>query len=308
MRDMTPAVAAAESARRDVETGMLIMAVAMLMMPGIDALAKLLSATVPPGQVALARFFFQTVLMLAGLVACGRRLTRARLGVNAGRGLAMAGATLCFFWSLKYLPIADAIAIFFVEPLILTLMSAVFLGERIGWRRLSAIAVGFVGALIVIRPSYEIFGWASVLPLCAAMCFATYLLLTRYAAPGGDALAMQFYAGLFGGIVMCVAVAIGAIGDIAIFQLVRPTLNEWLMLAGLGAIATVGHIMVVVAFSRVQAGVLAPFQYVEIISATLLGLVIFGDFPDATRWFGVLVIIASGLYVFHRERRLARAG
>ncbi|MCB9947238.1 MAG: DMT family transporter [Rhodospirillaceae bacterium] len=305
---MTPAVAAATTTRRDVETGMLIMAVAMLMLPGIDAFAKLLSATVPPGQVALARFFFQTVLMLAGLLACGRRLTRVHLGVNAGRGLAMAGATLCFFWGLKYLPIADAIAIFFVEPLILTLLSAVFLRERIGWRRLTAIAIGFVGALIVIRPSYEVFGWAAVLPLCAAVSFATYLLLTRYAAPGGDALAMQFYAGLFGGIVICVALAFGAVSDIPILQLVRPTAGEWLMMTGVGVIATTGHIMVVIAFSRAQAGVLAPFQYLEILSATVLGLMIFDDFPDATRWFGVAVIIASGLYVFHRERKLARAG
>ena len=286
---------------------MLIMAAAMLVLPGIDALAKLLSATIAPGQVAWSRFAVQSLLMLAGILAFRRRLTWDRIGVNAARGVTMSGATLCFFWGLKYLPLADAVAIFFVEPLILTLMSALFLGEKVGWRRLTAIAVGFGGALIVIRPSYEVFGWAAVLPLGAAMCFATYLLLTRYAAPGGDPVAMQFHSGVFGWLVMTAALGIGAVTDIAVLQAVWPTAREWLMLAGLGVIATAGHILVVIAFSRAPAGVLAPFQYLEILSATLLGLLIFGDFPDATRWLGVAIIIGSGLYVFHRERKLAAA-
>ena len=181
-----------------------------------------------------------------------------------------------------------------------------FLGESVGWRRLTAVAVGFAGSLIVIRPSFSTLGPPALLPLGTALSFAVYLILTRKLAQHEYPERMQFYAGVFGGIVMTAALAVGSVTDVAVLSFVWPDRFQWVLLAGLGVIATSGHLLVVHAFRRAPAGVLAPFQYVEIIGATILGLVFFGDFPDATTWLGVAIIVASGMYVFHREATLAR--
>ena len=285
---------------------MTLMLVAMLILPGIDAIAKWLSDAVSAGQVAWCRFLFQTLLMLP-LFLRSRGPTPARaLPLHALRGVLLALATLLFFAALKFLPLADAISIFFVEPLILTLLSAIFLAEPVGRRRVTAVAVGFAGALIVIRPSFAELGTPALLPLGAALSFAVYLMLTRALAQREQPERMQFYAGLFGGIAMTVALLIGDAAGVPVLSYVRPDPSQWLLLAGLGVIATVGHLMVVHAFRHAAAGMLAPFQYVEIVGATILGLVFFGDFPDATTWVGVSIIVASGLYVFHREALIAR--
>jgi S-adenosylmethionine uptake transporter len=300
----TPAIPRTASGP-DVEKGMLIMVLAMLMAPGMDALAKSLAATVPPGQVAWGRFVFQTIFLLPAVLTMRRKPLR-RLHLHAARGALLAGGTLLFFWAVKYLPLADAIALFFVEPLVLTLFSALFLGEPIGWRRMTAVAVGFGGALVVIRPSWEIFGPAALLPLGTAVCLAGYLVLTRHLARWEGAGAMQLWAGIFGTAVLSLALAIGAAAGIDVVDPVWPSAWEWMLLTGIGLLSAITHLLVVFAFRRAPAGVLAPFHYLEIISATLLGLLIFGEFPNATTWVGVAIVVGSGLYVFHRERRLAR--
>lgn len=285
---------------------MILMLAAMLILPGIDAIAKWLSDAISSGQVAWSRFFFQTLIMLPLFLRTRGPIVTCALPLHALRGALIALATLLFFSALKYLPLADAISIFFVEPLILTLLCAVFLGESVGWRRLAAVVTGFAGALIVIRPSFHALGLPALLPLGTALSFAVYLILTRKLAQHEYPERMQFYAGVFGGIVMTVALAAGSVTDVAVLSFVWPDHSQWFLLAGLGVIATAGHLLVVHAFRRAPAGLLAPFQYVEIIGATILGLVFFGDFPDAMTWIGVVVIVSSGMYVFHREARLAR--
>jgi S-adenosylmethionine uptake transporter len=295
------------SSRRNLQEGVLLMAVAMLLLPGIDAIAKGLSGAVSPGQVAWSRFLFQSLILLPFVLRIGGLRVGRRIWVHAARGFLIALATLLFFASLGELPLADAISIFFVEPFILTLLSALLLGERIGWRRLLAVAIGFCGALIIVRPSYAVFGATALLPMGAALSFAFYVVLTRRLVREGSAVTMQFYAGIFGMATMSVALWFGFEAGVAVLMPAWPTPGEWLLLAVLGVIATSGHMLVVLAIRRVGASLVAPFQYLEIISATLLGFVFFGDFPDATTWLGVGVIIASGLYVFFRERQLAAA-
>ena len=285
---------------------MTLMLLAMLILPGIDAIAKWLSSSISSGQVAWSRFFFQTLLMLPLFLRTRGPILTPALPLHALRGALIALATLLFFSALKYLPLADAISIFFVEPLILTLLGALFLGESVGWRRLTAVAVGFAGSLVVIRPSFSALGLPALLPLGTALSFAVYLILTRKLAQREHPERMQFYAGVFGGIVMSVALAAGEVANISVLSFVWPDRWQWMLLAGLGVIATSGHLLVVHAFRRAPAGLLAPFQYVEIIGATFLGLVFFGDFPDATTWVGVAIIVSSGMYVFHREATLAR--
>ncbi len=285
---------------------MLIMIAAMLLLPAIDALAKVLAATVPVGLIVWSRFAFQSLSLAPSALKRREDWQVVFWPIHAARGCLLAVTTLLFFAAVRVLPLADAISIFFVEPLILTLLSVVLLGETVGWRRLSAIGIGFIGALIIVRPSYAVFGISALLPLAAALCFALYLILTRHIAPREDPITMQFWAGLFGCIVMSTSLVVGAIFDFPIFQPVWPNLRELLMLLGIGVVATVGHMMVVHAFRRAEAAILAPFQYLEIISATIFGFVLFGDFPDLTTWCGVAIIISSGIYVFHRERTLAR--
>lgn len=282
---------------------MLLMIAATLLLPCIDAIAKYLSDFISAGLTVWSRFFFQSLLM-APLALWRWREHRPRpaLLVNAARGFLIALATLLFFAALKTLPIADAISIFFVEPLLLTVLSAVFLGETVGWRRLSAVLVGLAGAALVIRPNFAAAGSTALLPLGAAACFALYLMLTRKFAHRDPPEMMQFVAGVSGCAVMSVALLTGEIMAIPVLTPAWPTLEQWLWLAALGVIATLGHLMVVAAFARANASLLAPFQYVELVSATLLGYFVFGDFPALMTWTGVAVIVGSGLYVFHRER------
>lgn len=295
--------------RSQTEIGMLLMAMAMLILPGIDAVAKSLAGIIPPAEIALARFVVQSTVLLPFALRLGVGGPLPVVAANAARGTLIMLATLFFFWALQYLPMAEAIAIFFVEPLILTLLSPFLLGERVGWRRLSAVGVGFLGALLVIRPTFQDAGWPALLPLCAALCFALYLVLTRRVATGMDPIVMQFQAGIAGGLTAALALLVGwGSGWLpGVILPVVPDMDSLMWLGILGLIATGGHMLVVHAFRRADAGILAPFQYLEIISATLLGLLVFGDFPDALTWCGIAVIIGSGLFVFYRERQVRDA-
>jgi len=306
--------------RPTVETGMLLMAAAMLIVPSLDAFAKLLAQTLSPGEVVFGRFAMQTVC-IAPLLLIGRARARAalsqpvaihasgrlpRLAFQALGGTLIAAAVMLLVWALQTMPIANAIAIFFVEPLILTLFSAVLLREQVGWRRLAAVAVGLVGALIVIRPNWSEFGWASLLPLGTATCFAGYLTITRHMAQTGDRVRLQFWLGLFAALSLGIALLVGDAAGVAVLAIAWPAPWQLGVLAGMGAVSAVTHLLISQAFGRAPAAVLAPFQYLEIISATILGLAMFGDFPDAITWLGTAVIVGAGLYVFQRERTLAR--
>ena len=282
-----------------------MMIVAMLALPGIDAIAKWLAGSISSGQVTWSRFLFQIILMSPLLLRTqGPWLTPA-LWLHAARGALIAFATLFFFSGLAYLPMADAIAIFFIEPLLVTLLSALFFGEAIRWRRMSAISLGLVGALIIIRPSFSEVGFAALYPVATAFCFSFYILLTRKLVIKEDPIRLQFFAGIFGCLVMSLALGYGSVNDVAILAAVWPSQHEWLLLGALGLIATACHLLIAHAYRLASIGILAPFQYVEIIGATILGLVIFNDFPYAITWLGIAIIVGSGMYVFHRESKLA---
>ena len=291
--------------KNSTATAMVMMVCAMLVLPGIDAIAKWLSASVSSGQVTWSRFFFQIILMSPLLLRTrGPWLTPA-LWLHAARGAMIAFATLLFFSGLAYLPLADAISIFFIEPLLVTLLSALFFGEVIHWRRISAICFGFIGALIIIRPTFAEIGIAALYPVGAACCFSTYILLTRKLVRHEDPIRLQFFAGIFGCLVMSLALGYGTAQDFNILSVVWPTLDQWLLLALLGVIATGCHLLVTYAYRLASIGTLAPFQYIEIIGASILGLVIFGEFPDTITWLGIAIIVTSGMYMFHREAKLA---
>src|SRR5690606_33469716 len=174
--------------------------------------------------------------------------------------------------------LADVFAIYFVEPFMLTMMSALFLGDRVGWRRWLAIAVGFGGAMIVIQPSWAIFGWTALLPVACAFLFTLYLFLNRALGDADSPLAMQAISGVGGTLFMGTALFSGNGFGKADFEISLPASSLGLiLLILLGSISGYVHLLVVRAFRMAPLSLLAPFQYFEIISAVFLGYVLFGD-------------------------------
>lgn len=279
-----------------------------MIVPIMDAFAKILGDSLSPLQVTWGRFFFQFLIMGVAIIALygPRALWPKRPLIHAIRGVFLAIATGFFFFSLRYLPLADAIAIFFIQPMMLTLLSALFLGETIGWHRKAAVIAGFLGALLIIQPGTDAFTAAALLPMAAALFFSGYLVVTRSVANVDHPLTMQFASGVGATIAISIALLPGTMASDPLWGAQLPTGTEWGYLTAIGFIAAIGHLLVVIAVNRAPMSVLAPFGYVEIIAATALGWWVFGDWPNGLSWFGIAIIVLSGLYVFLREQQLGR--
>jgi drug/metabolite transporter (DMT)-like permease len=293
---------------RETLAAVLLMSSAMIIVPVMDIIAKYLSAAIPPLEVTFGRFFFQTVIAVSIATLSGRfyALRSKRPMINYIRGLLLCGAVLSFFTAVKYMSVATAISIFFVEPAILTIMAALILKEKVGWRRIAAIVVGFFGAMIILRPNFLEIGAASLLPLLTATLFASYLLLNRLFAGTDGLLAIQFSAGVAGTLFLGALLAVSTALGLPDYAFILPDIPQIGLLFTIGAISFVGHGLVVVAFQKGEAALLAPLQYLEIVSATLFGYLVFADFPDGPTWIGIALIVASGLYIAHRERTVSR--
>ncbi|MEE8445379.1 MAG: DMT family transporter [Alphaproteobacteria bacterium] len=272
----------------------------VLMMSGLalftvgEALVKLLAREYEVAQIVWARYAFHALLTVA-VFSRGDVLSQARTsrpGLHIGRSALMLVATGCFFTALRYLPLADAIAIVFVAPLLVTALAIPLLGETVGPRRWAAIAVGFAGVMVIIRPGSPDMHWAMMLPLVSASCYALYQVLTRIAARSDSAETSLFWTSAFGVVVMSVA---------APFFWDAPDLAGWVMMLALGAAYGVGHYLLIRGLEVAPASRLSPFLYTQIIWATLLGLVIFDQFPDAMTLTGLAIVIASGIYIWRRE-------
>jgi S-adenosylmethionine uptake transporter len=283
------------------------MFVAVLISPIIDIFSKLAAVTVPPVEVTAVRFLLQLVFTLPVMLV--RRnwgvWTFEHAALHAMRGGTLMLSMICFVTTLQVMEVADAIAIFFVEPIILTILSSVFLKETIGWRRYTACAVGFFGAMLIIQPSFQEVGLIALLPVVTAFCIAVYALLTRVVSHREDAWAMQFQTAIWGMLFSGILLWLGHGSGSPIFDSVVPSLRAGLYLLGVGATAALAGILSVYAYRSAPASTLAPIQYFEIVSATIFGWLIFDDFPNLMKWVGILIIIASGLYIIWRERRFA---
>ncbi|MEM9224402.1 MAG: DMT family transporter [Pseudomonadota bacterium] len=295
---------------RQTRRGMALMVGAAFVMPCLDAIAKILGQSISPAQIGFMRFTLQAFMLTAGFAILGRTILSKNMRRAAPKlalaGAFMASATLLLFWGLQTLPLANAIVLLFVAPLFLTLFAAFVLGEQVGVHRFGAVVVGFIGALIVIRPNFLLFGWSAILPLLAAACFAGLMATLRSVSFGLDGFRIQLACTAFGAIFLGVALLVGTAAGVEVIAFTVPTIDILPLIILLTVIGIVGQAMMTFAAKFAEASLIAPFQYIEIIAATVLGYVLFNEFPDELTWLGTAVILSAGLYTIHRERRRQR--
>lgn len=282
----------------------------MVLLPGQDIIAKYVSGTVSAGALSWARFFLQSLFTLPFILYLQgvRGLVPNRLWPNVLRGGLIATSSTLFFAAIAVMPVADAVAIFFIEPFILTILSAAVDGEHVGWRRWTAVVTGFVGVLIVVQPSWAVFGPVSIVPAIGGAIFAVYVLLNRRLTAFDTPATMQFTAGLSALFVMTLCLVGGwFFGFSSLMPSAVGTRELWFLLL-MGVLGTSGHLLFVRASRFAPSSLIAPMQYVEIVGAAILGYLVFGDFPSLLKWVGIAIIVGSGAYVFWRESRVRRVG
>lgn len=263
-----------------------------------DACSKLLTATLPPIEIAWLRWSVFTLIALPVMAASRGRVLRSRApGLQTLRAVSLLGSSVLFISGLLFLPLADAISVSFVSPLIVTALSIPLLGERVGPRRWAAVLVGLLGVLIVVRPGTGALGPAAALPFLSACFWAVAVLATRKLGGIDPPWTAMCWGALIG---------LGVLSLLVIPVFVRPSLFELAVAAGLGATSTLAQYFIVQGFGRGQASVLAPLSYAQMIWSVLLGYALFGNVPDGPTWIGAAVIIGSGIYIAHRERVRAR--
>ncbi len=289
--------------------GIVLMLGFCLTAPLADALAKLLGDRIDVAQLVAIRMAFQ-VLLLAPVVALASiplRMTRRVLMLTTLRALLHMLGIGMMFLSLRYLPLADAVAIAFVMPFIMLVLGRFFLGEEVGNRRILACCVGFLGTLMVMQPSFAEVGWPALLPVGVAVVFAFFMLVTRQLAKSVDPISLQLVSGAIACTILLPLLVILADADLPGFRLNWPTGLTWGLAFAMGALGTVAHLLMTWALRYAPSATLAPMQYLEIPFAALLGWLIFSDFPNGLALAGILVTIGAGLYVIAREQRLSRA-
>ena len=283
---------------RDNRRGIYWMLLTTALFTSLDATAKYLTQDYPVPQVLWARFSFHLVFVALFLgVRLSVTLRSQRMGLQLTRSLLMLVTTAMFFFAVSGLPLADVVAIMFVGPLFVTALSVPLLGDYVGPRRWAAVAIGFLGALVVVRPGSGVMHGLAVLPVLAALSHALYTITTRQLANHDLPMTTLFYTAALGAVVTTAIVP---------FFWTTPDLKGWLLMALLGVFGASGHLALIKALGYASPVVVAPLSYVSLIWSTGLGFLLFADVPDAMTIVGALLIAASGMYVFHRERVRAR--
>ena len=288
--------------------GVILMLGFCIVAPMGDAVAKLLGQSVPLGQLLLVRFAVQAAVLIP-LVWATRRMWRMSgrvLRLTVLRTVLHIFGIGAMFSALQYLPLADAVAIAFVMPFLMLLLGKFVLGEEVGGRRLWACVVGFVGTLMVVQPSFVEVGWPALLPLVVAVNFSVFMLVTRQIAKETDPVGLQAVSGVMAVVIMAPILAFTKSGEIFALTLKTPTSIEWGLLLAIGLLGTLAHLLMTWSLRYAPSATLAPMQYLEIPVATIIGLIVFSDFPNGLALAGIMVTIAAGLYIVMRERAIAR--
>lgn len=288
--------------------GITLMLAFCILAPLGDAVAKILSTAVPIGQTLLVRFAVQALVLIPIIIITRRpwRMRRSILALVALRtGLHIIGIGAMFL-ALRYLPLADAVAIAFVMPFLMLLLGKFVLNEEVGLRRILACAVGFAGTLLVIQPSFAEVGAPALLPLVVAVVFALFMLVTRRIAKETDPISLQAVSGIMAVAVIAPLLVLGADADWPEMHLISPDPKTVSLLLLIGLMGTAAHLLMTWSLRYAPSTTLAPMQYLEIPFATLIGWAIFSDLPDGPAALGIVIIMAAGLYIVIRERAMSR--
>jgi len=267
---------------------------AWVVLPFMDTIAKYLSAELSFFQITWARYFFTVFWTLPLMFFFFRK--SLRLSENPKlqilRGLTLFCANICFFYSISIISMAKALTLAFVAPLITTSLSSIILGEKVGLRRWSAVIVGFLGSLVVIRPGFLEFNLATLAALGTGCLYGIYLIITRKLHSTDNPLLTLLLTGVVGATISSFFVPI---------VWTNPSSIQWFWLSIMGIFACLGHILLIYSLRYADASKLAPFGYFEIITNIILGYYFFKDFPDMWTFIGLFIIISSGVYIFKRE-------
>lgn len=287
--------------------GILLMLAFCVLAPLGDSIAKVLGGRIPLVELLLARFALQALFLLPVVLAMriSLNLKGRVLRLTVVRTVLHILGTTAMFAALRYLPLADAIAIAFVMPFIMLILGKTVLNEDVGTRRILACLVGFGGTLLVIQPSFASVGLPALLPLAVALIFALFMLVTRQIAKEVDPLALQCASGLIATPILLLAAFAGTQLDLPGSALILPNTVDTMLVLAIGVIGTVAHLLMTWSLRLAPSTTLAPMQYLEIPMATLLGWIVFGDLPNGLAALGIVITILSGLYIIYREQQIA---
>ena len=272
---------------------------AWVMLPIMDGFAKYLSSDLPVLQITWARYFFTVAFTLPIMFFFFRKnlVWTDKPKLQLIRGLILLTANVCFFYSISIISLAKALTLAFVAPLIVTAFSPIFLGEKVGYRRWSAVIIGFIGSMVVIRPGFVEINLASLAALGTGVMYGFYLIITRKLSSSDNPLLTLLLTGVVGAII---------ISFVMPFVWVKPTLNQWSMMAAIGIFACIGHLFIILSLKYADASKLAPFSYFEIVTNIIIGYYFFSDFPDKWTFLGLFIIILSCIYISRRENIIKR--
>jgi drug/metabolite transporter (DMT)-like permease len=275
--------------------GILLLVGSTIVFSICDVSTKFLAATLPATEIAWIRYAIFACLVVPVVLITGGpvRLRAKRPDLQILRTFGMVGSTLFFALGLRYLPVAESTAIYFISPILIMALSILFLGESVGWRRWGAALVGLVGVLVVIRPGTDAFQSTALLPLLGATSWAAGAVVTRKMSGLDHPLTTLVYSAVVGCLILSLSLP---------FNWETPSGIEMGVALLMAVFFTIGQWLVVLAYRHGNASVIAPFSYVQLIWAGILGYLVFGALPDGWTVVGACIIAASGLYTAYRER------
>ena len=267
---------------------------AWVMLPIMDGFAKYLSAELPVLQITWARYFFTVVFTFPLMFFFFKKylVWTDKPKLQLIRGLILLTANISFFYSISVISLPKALTLAFVAPLVVTAFSPFFLGETVGYRRWTAVVIGFIGSLVVIRPGFVEINFASLAALGTGIMYGFYLIITRKLSTSDNPLLTLLLTGVVGAIIATTFMP---------FVWISPTFNQWSIMAAIGLFACIGHLFIILSLKYADASKLAPFSYFEIVTNIIIAYYFFGDFPDSWTFLGLFIIVFSGIYISRRE-------
>jgi drug/metabolite transporter (DMT)-like permease len=272
---------------------------AWMIVPIMDAFAKHLSVSMDVFQIAWARYFFSALFTLSIMLIFYRKnlVWSKNPKLQLIRGFVLAFSTLCFFYAISVISLPKALTLAFVAPITCTAFSPIFLNEKVGIRRWSAVLVGFLGALIVIRPGFIEVNLATLAAVSCGICYGFYFIITRKLSTSDNSLLTLLFTSVVG---------LALISSFVPAVWVYPSLNEWIIMATIGLIASVAHLFIILSLKYADASKLAPLGYTEIITNIIISYYFFHELPDNWTYLGLFIIVLSGLYISRREYYLSK--